>query len=69
MSQSSSPEAQWDRLEAWLSDMTGTLLPEAAGGLQHLSREQLDDNLSALMSHDPTQDYSHKELAKRSSGH
>ncbi|KAI2655879.1 Pro-Pol polyprotein [Labeo rohita] len=44
--------------------MTGNLLPEAASGLQHLSREQLDDNLSSLMSHDPTQDYSHKDLAK-----
>ncbi|RXN14510.1 tropomyosin alpha-1 chain-like protein [Labeo rohita] len=57
--------AIWD-IEAWLwlSAMTGNLLPEAASGLQHLSREQLDDNLSRLMSHDPTQDYSHKELAK-----
>lgn len=64
MSRSSSPDAHWDRLEAWLSAMTGTLLPDAAGGLQHLSREQLDDNLSGLMSHDPTQDYNHKDLAK-----
>ncbi|KAL0198611.1 hypothetical protein M9458_007151, partial [Cirrhinus mrigala] len=63
MSRSSSPDAHWDRLEAWLSAMTGTLLPDAAGGLQHLSREQLDDNLSGLMSHDPTQD-NHKDLAK-----
>uniref|UniRef100_A0A673M5A6 Retrotransposon gag domain-containing protein n=1 Tax=Sinocyclocheilus rhinocerous TaxID=307959 RepID=A0A673M5A6_9TELE len=64
MSRSSSPDAHWDRLESWLSAITGTLLSEAAGGLQHLSREQLDDNLSALMSHDPTQDYSHKDLTK-----
>uniref|UniRef100_A0A671KEX2 Uncharacterized protein n=1 Tax=Sinocyclocheilus anshuiensis TaxID=1608454 RepID=A0A671KEX2_9TELE len=64
MSRSSNPDAYWDRLESWLSAMTGTLLSEAAGGLQHLSREQLDDNLSDLMSHDPTQDYSHEDLTK-----
>ncbi|XP_051512780.1 uncharacterized protein LOC127417109 [Myxocyprinus asiaticus] len=64
MSRSSSPDAHWDRLETWLSALTSTLIPEAAGDLQNMSREQLDDNLSTLMAHDPTQDYSHKELAK-----
>ncbi|XP_051574270.1 uncharacterized protein LOC127452689 [Myxocyprinus asiaticus] len=64
MSRSSSPDTHWDRLETWLSALTSTLIPEAAGDLQNMSREQLDDNLSTLMAHDPTQDYSHKELAK-----
>ncbi|XP_051563271.1 uncharacterized protein LOC127446405 [Myxocyprinus asiaticus] len=64
MSRSSSPDAHWDRLETWLSALTSTLIPEAAGDLQNMSREQLDDNLSTLMAHDLTQDYSHKELAK-----
>ncbi|XP_046696001.1 uncharacterized protein LOC124379626 [Silurus meridionalis] len=64
MSRPSSPEAHWDQLETWLNAMTGILLPETAVDLQHLSREQLDDNLSAVMSHNPTQDYSYKELAK-----
>ncbi|XP_051574280.1 uncharacterized protein LOC127452710 [Myxocyprinus asiaticus] len=64
MSRSSSPDAHWDQLETWLSALTSTLIPEAARDLQNMSREQLDDNLSALMAHDPTQDYSHKELAK-----
>ncbi|KAK2827460.1 hypothetical protein Q7C36_018386 [Tachysurus vachellii] len=64
MSRPSSPEAHWDQLETWLNAMTGTLLPETAVDLQHLSREQLDHNLSAVMSHNPAQDYSHKELAK-----
>ncbi|XP_053367572.1 centrosome-associated protein CEP250-like [Clarias gariepinus] len=64
MSRSSSPEAHWDRLEVWMNALTSNLLPEPTGDLQNLSREQLDDNLSALMARDPTQDYSHKELAK-----
>ncbi|XP_052404248.1 uncharacterized protein LOC127950896 [Carassius gibelio] len=64
MSRSSSPDAHWDRLESWLSAITGTLLSEASGGLQDLNREQLDDNLCALLSHDPTKDYSHKDLTK-----
>ncbi|KAL1254329.1 hypothetical protein QQF64_016558 [Cirrhinus molitorella] len=64
MSRSSSPEAHWDRLESWLHTLTGNLLPEAIGDLQHMSREQLDDNLNDLMDHDPARDYSNKELAK-----
>ncbi|XP_028847214.1 uncharacterized protein LOC114796870 [Denticeps clupeoides] len=64
MSRSSSPEAHWDRLEVWLNALTSNLLPEPTGDLQNLSQEQLDDNLSILMARDPTQDYSHKELAK-----
>ena len=64
MSRPSSHETHRDQLETWLNAMAGTLLPETAADLQHLSREQLDDNLSAVMSHNPAQDYSHKELAK-----
>uniref|UniRef100_A0AAY4B215 Retrotransposon gag domain-containing protein n=1 Tax=Denticeps clupeoides TaxID=299321 RepID=A0AAY4B215_9TELE len=64
MSRPSSPEAHWDRLEVWLNALTSNLLHEPTGDLQNLSQEQIDDNLSILMAHDPTQDYSHKELAK-----
>ncbi|KAK2910828.1 hypothetical protein Q8A67_002961 [Cirrhinus molitorella] len=64
MSRSSSPATHWDQLEAWLNAVTGTILPEAARNLQHLSREQLDEDLNRLMAHDPTQSYNSKELAK-----
>ncbi|KAK9966338.1 hypothetical protein ABG768_003456 [Culter alburnus] len=64
MSRASSPDTHWDHLETWLGVMTNTFLPNAAGDLQHLSREQLDGDLNRLMAHDPMQSYSHKEWAK-----
>ncbi|XP_051741577.1 uncharacterized protein LOC127508053 [Ctenopharyngodon idella] len=64
MSRASSPDTHWDHLETWLGVMTNAFLPNAAGDLQHLSREQLDGDLNRLMAHDPTQSYNHKEWAK-----
>ncbi|ROK54661.1 hypothetical protein DPX16_21300 [Anabarilius grahami] len=57
-----SPGNHWDRLETWLGALTSTFLPNATVDPQHLSNEQLDDNLNRLMSHDPTSSY--KEWAK-----
>ncbi|ROJ36306.1 Gypsy retrotransposon integrase-like protein 1 [Anabarilius grahami] len=64
MSRASSPDTHWDHLETWLGVMTNLFLPDMAGDLQHLSREQLDEDLNRLMTHDPMQSYSHKEWAK-----
>ncbi|KAL1256535.1 hypothetical protein QQF64_012080 [Cirrhinus molitorella] len=47
--------------------MTDSLLPKAAETLRHQTQDQLDDNLTSIMKHDPCQSYSHKELAKISS--
>ncbi len=44
--------------------MTGSLLPKAAETLQHQTQDQLDDNITRHMRQDPSQSYSHKELAK-----
>lgn len=44
--------------------MTNMFLPNAIGDLQHLSREQLDEDLDQLIAHDPTQSYNHKEWVK-----
>ncbi|KAL1259978.1 hypothetical protein QQF64_007805 [Cirrhinus molitorella] len=52
------------RLDSWLSAMTDSLLPKAAETLRHQTQDQLDDNLTSIMKHDPCQSYSHKELAK-----
>ncbi|KAL1275979.1 hypothetical protein QQF64_035602 [Cirrhinus molitorella] len=47
--------------------MTDSLLPKAAETLRHQTQDQMDDNLTSIMKHDPCQSYSHKELAKISS--
>ncbi|KAK9980986.1 hypothetical protein ABG768_000560 [Culter alburnus] len=49
MSRASSPDTHWDHLETWLGVMTNPFLPNAAGDLQHLSREQLDGDLNRLI--------------------
>ncbi len=54
----------WEDLETWLSIATDRLLPKAAETLKHQTQDQLDDNITSLMSQDPSQSYSHKELAK-----
>ncbi len=54
----------WEDLETWLSFVTVSLLPKAAETLQHQTQDQLDDNITSLMRQDPSQSYSHKELAK-----
>ncbi len=41
-----------------------SLLPKAAETLKHQTQDQLDDNITSLMGQDPSQSYSHKELAK-----
>ncbi len=51
-------------LETWLSIVTVNLLPKAAETLKHQTQDQLDDNITSLMGQDPSQSYSHKELAK-----
>ncbi|XP_016380346.1 uncharacterized protein LOC107717956, partial [Sinocyclocheilus rhinocerous] len=51
-------------LETWLSVATDSLLPKAAETLKHQTQDQLDDNITSLMRQDPSQSYSHKELAK-----
>ncbi len=40
------------------------LLPKAAETLKHQTQDQLNDNITSLMRQDPSQSYSHKELAK-----
>ncbi|KAL1264166.1 hypothetical protein QQF64_004521 [Cirrhinus molitorella] len=64
MSRTTDPVSHWEDLEAWLSAMTGSLLPKAAETLRHQTQDQLDDNLTSIMKHDPCQSYNHKELAK-----
>ncbi len=54
----------WEDLETWLSVATVSLLPKAAETLKHPTQDQLDDNITSLMGQDPSQSYSHKELAK-----
>ncbi|KAA0707576.1 hypothetical protein E1301_Tti014854 [Triplophysa tibetana] len=63
MSRSPSPATHWDQLETWLSAMTEGL-PLDTKDVQGWDRKQLDDNLNQLMAQDPTQSYTHKELAK-----
>ncbi len=54
----------WEDLETWLRFTTDILLPKAADTLKHQTQDQLDDNITSLMGQDPSQSYSHKELAK-----
>ncbi|XP_048031090.1 metallophosphoesterase 1 isoform X2 [Megalobrama amblycephala] len=57
-----SPSTHGDRLKTWLGSLTSTFLPNDAVDPQHLSNEQLDDNLKRLMAHDLMPSY--KEWAK-----
>ncbi len=54
----------WEDLETWLSVATDSLLPKAAETLKHQTQDQLNDNITSLTGQDPSQSYSHKELAK-----
>ncbi|XP_016407633.1 uncharacterized protein LOC107739903 [Sinocyclocheilus rhinocerous] len=64
MSRTTDPVGHWEDLETWLSVATDSLLPKAAETLRHQTQDQLDDNIANLMKQDPSQSYSHKELAK-----
>ncbi len=64
MSRTTEHVGHWEDLETWLSVATDSLLPKAAETLKHQTQEQLDDNITSLMEQDPSQSYSHKELAK-----
>ncbi|XP_048040639.1 uncharacterized protein LOC125264884 [Megalobrama amblycephala] len=64
MSRTTDPAGHWKDLETWLSVVTDSLLPKAAETLKHQTQDQLDDNIASLMKQDPSQSYSHKELAK-----
>ncbi|XP_042593646.1 LOW QUALITY PROTEIN: uncharacterized protein LOC109092092 [Cyprinus carpio] len=64
MSRTTDPIGHWEDPETWLSVATDSLLPKAAETLKHQTQDQLDDNITSLMRQDPSQSYSHKELAK-----
>ncbi len=64
MSHKTEHVGHWEDLEIWLSVATDSLLPKAAETLKHQTQDQLDDNITSLMGQDPSQSYSHKELAK-----
>ncbi|XP_048013183.1 uncharacterized protein LOC125246283 [Megalobrama amblycephala] len=64
MSRTTDPAGHWEDLETWLSVVTDSILPKAAETLKHQTQDQLDDNIASLMKQDPSQSYSHKELAK-----
>ncbi len=62
MSHKTEHVGHWEDLET--SVVTVSLLPKAAETLKHQTQDQLDDNVTGLMRQDPSQSYSHKELAK-----
>ncbi|XP_073803629.1 uncharacterized protein [Danio rerio] len=64
MARPKDPVGHWKDLEAWLSVATDSPLPKAAETLQHLTQDQLDENLNSLMKQDPSKSYNHKDLAK-----
>ncbi len=65
MSHKTEHVGHWEELEIWLSVTTDSILPKAAEALQHQTQDQLDDNITtSIMRQDPSQGYSHKELAK-----
>ncbi len=64
MSHTTGHVGHWEDLETWLSIATDSLLPKAAETLKHQTQDQLDDNITSLMSQDPSHSYNHKELAK-----
>ncbi len=64
MSHETEHVGHWEGLEMWLSVTTGSILPNAAETLQHQTQNQLDDSIASIMGQDPSQNYSHRELAK-----
>ncbi len=64
MSHETEHVGHWEGLEMWLSVTTGSILPKAAETLQHQTQNQLDDSIASIMGQDPSQNYSHRELAK-----
>ncbi len=64
MSHKTEHVAHWEDLKTWLSVARDSLLPKAAETLKHQTQDQLDDKITSLMVQDPSQSYSHKELAK-----
>ncbi len=64
MSHETEHVGHWEGLEMWLSVTTGSIFPKAAETLQHQTQNQLDDSIASIMGQDPSQNYSHKELAK-----
>ncbi len=64
MSHTTGHVGHWEDLETWLSIATDRLLPKAAETLKHQKQDQLDDNITSLMTQDPSHSYNHKELAK-----
>ncbi len=64
MSHTTEHVSHWEDLETWLSVATDSLLPKAAETLKHQTQDQLDDHITSLMAQDPSQSYTHKELAK-----
>ncbi len=64
MSRTTEHLGHWKDLQTWLSVATDSILPKAAETLKHQTQDQLDNNLTSLMGQDPSESYSHKELAK-----
>ncbi len=64
MSHKTEHVGHWEDLETRLSVATDSLLPKAAKTLKHQTQDQLDDNITSILGQDPSQSYSHKELAK-----
>ncbi len=64
MSHKTEHVGHWEGLEMWLSVTTDSIHPKAAETLKHQTQDQLDDNMTSIMRQDPSQSYSHKELAK-----
>ncbi len=64
MSHTTEHVGHWEDLETWLSVATDSLLPKAAETLKYQTQDQLDDNIIGLVGQEPSQSYSHKELAK-----
>ena len=64
MSRASSPAVRREHLATGLEATTSTFLPKEASDLQHLNQTQLDTELDQLMAQDPSQSYTHKELAR-----
>ncbi len=64
MSHKTGHVGHWEDLETWLRVATDSLIPKAAETLKHQTQDQLEENITSLMGQDPSQSYSHKELAK-----
>ncbi len=64
MSRTTEHVGHWEDLKTWLNVATDSLLHKAAETFKHQTQDQLDDNITHLMGQDPSQSYSHKELAK-----